>query len=470
MVLLHILAGLCERYHWKLVVAHLNHQLRGPASLADERLVGRTARELNLPLIVSRADVRKFAARQNLSLEMAARELRHDFLARTAMRRKIGHVALAHHLDDQVELFFLRLFRGAGSQGLAGMKWSSPSPGNAAVSLVRPLLAFTKSELRAYAAHREISYREDVSNECVEIPRNRIRHELLPLLGKHCPGGVETKVATTMEILGEESDFVEAAARAWLSANLARINSGTGDKNGERKATTFPDCSPSDWRSAWTKVVYEALPVAVQRRCVHLQLIGKGIQPQYDLIEHLRLSPGKVIEIGTVAPSSRTQSKSCAAVHALRITRDSSGAIQVVPSQLHSPGRSTQRLLDFGTNNGSAEWEGVRFTWQVRSARGMRRVEARVGLEVFDADRVGRSIVLRHWKPGDRFQPSGMANSVKLQDLFVNQKVPKECRTQLIVGATAQGELFWVEGLRISEQFKLRSDSIRRLQWRWQRL
>src|SRR5260370_33511651 len=121
MVLLHILYELSRQWGWELRVAHLNHQLRGSSSLADERLVRGTARALKLPLVVERADVRAFGKSQKVSVEMAARKLRHDFLARAAARHKIPSIALAHHADDQVELFFLRLLRGSGGEGLAGM-------------------------------------------------------------------------------------------------------------------------------------------------------------------------------------------------------------------------------------------------------------------------------------------------------------------------------------------------------------
>ena len=91
------------------------------------------------------------------------------------------------------------------------------------------------------------------------------------------------------------------------------------------------------------------------------------------------------------------------------------------------------------------------------------------GTGAFDFAVLGSPIVLRHWQPGDRFQPIGMDASVKLQDIFTNQRVPRGLRHELIVAATAQKEIFWVEGLRISERFKLTKGTIRRLQWRWQR-
>jgi len=185
MVLLKVLHELCSRDDWKLVVAHLDHQLRGNASRADARLVSNTARKLRLPLVTEKADVRRLAQNHKLSLEMAARKLRHDFFARTAMGLGIPTIALAHHADDQLELFFLRLFRGSGGDALGGMKWRSSSPGDDQVALARPLLDLPKEVLQEFASQRRIPFREDASNRSLDFQRNRIRHELLPLLRRH---------------------------------------------------------------------------------------------------------------------------------------------------------------------------------------------------------------------------------------------------------------------------------------------
>jgi tRNA(Ile)-lysidine synthase len=99
-----------------------------------------------------------------------------------------------------------------------------------------------------------------------------------------------------------------------------------------------------------------------------------------------------------------------------------------------------------------------------------RAVKNGVNSEHFDADKVGHAIGLRHWRPGDRFQPIGMAGGVKLQDLFTNRKIPRAERLGLVVATTAGGELFWVEGLRLAERFKLDKNTVRGLKWCWERL
>src|SRR6185436_16398329 len=125
-----------------------------------------TAEQSALPFFVDRADVRQFAKTEKLSIEMAARQLRHTFLARVAREHRIRKVALAHHADDQVELFFLRLLRGTGGRGLGGMQWSSLSLSDPNVQLIRPLLEVPKADLREYASQQKIAFRDDPTNEC----------------------------------------------------------------------------------------------------------------------------------------------------------------------------------------------------------------------------------------------------------------------------------------------------------------
>ena len=212
MVLLQTLHSLAQKNLWKLSVAHFNHRLRGRASNADEKLVRQTAKKLSLKFFSGGADVKKFSAQSKISIEMAARKLRHEFLAKVARENKIPAIALAHHADDQVELFFLRLLRGAGGEGLAGMKWKSPSPADKKIFLIRPLLGFSKDEILAFAREQKIRFRDDASNFSTDFLRNKIRNELLPLLRTNYQPGLNKTVLRAMELAGAEAEFVSAAA------------------------------------------------------------------------------------------------------------------------------------------------------------------------------------------------------------------------------------------------------------------
>jgi tRNA(Ile)-lysidine synthetase-like protein len=296
MVLLHVLQELAPKHRWQLTVAHLNHQLRGRSSAADERLVRRTAQELRLPAVVERAEVRRLARAQKLSLEMAARELRHDFLARSARGRRIPSIALAHHADDQLELFFLRLLRGSGGEGLAGMKWRNPSPSDPGIELVHPLLDQSKAVLMEYVADHGIRYREDASNAALDFQRNRIRHELLPLLRSKYQPALDRIIPRVTEIVGAEAEFAAEVAREWLKHVGSPKAEGRKPKGGK---FTGASCRQVKGKAEGQGgLVFEELPVAVQRRCVQLQLLSQGVMADFELVEQLRLAADRPIAVG----------------------------------------------------------------------------------------------------------------------------------------------------------------------------
>lgn len=443
MVLLHLLHELGTVHGWRLTVAHFNHQLRGRSSDADEQLVRRTAKKLGLPWVRGSADVRQAARKQRVSVEMAARRLRHDFLARAAARRKIRAIALAHHADDQIELFFLRLFRGTGSEGLGGMKWRAPSPATGRrpapsrrsqpllqPELVRPLLGVAKADLEAFARKHKVPFREDASNARLDIQRNRIRHELLPLLRRKYQPALERTVTRLMEIAGAESDLITRLA--------------------------------SEWWKRKRRVSLAKLPVAVQRRCLQLQLLKHGLPAEYELVERLRLFPGRKI---TLSPRHT-------AVFTLRggLRLQATSAERASGFRRFGPKDRLKLDLQAGRGRGRIAFGGLKISWRIDARRAAVVPKPRFGREEFDADRVGARLVLRHWVPGDRFQPIGMPTPVKLQDLFTNLKIPQAERHTLVVLSKEGGELVWVERVRISERFKLRRGTVRKLKWEWKRL
>ena len=421
MVLLHLLNRLAGEANWRLTVAHFNHQLRGAASEADEKLVVRTAEHSALACLCDRADVREHARSQGVSIEMAARELRHEFLARAAAEAGAGKIALAHHADDQIETFFLRLLRGAGGEALAGMKLTTPSPANPLVTLIRPLLGVSKAELLAYAAESGVAFREDASNRSLDAQRNVVRRRLVPLVRRHLQPALDSAVPRLMALLGDEAAFASEAAQRW--------------------------------RSSRRRERFEALHPAVQRQVIRAQLGELGVPLSFELVEDLRCEPS----VPVCAPTG------------LRVWRDSDGGIH--SGEVNRPEFDPRRLdLVLSATAGQGLFASLAFRWRIlnRRAGPVARLRPMKWRERFDADQVGRRITLRHWQRGDRFQPIGLAESVKLQDLFANAKVPRAERHTRIVAVAEDGEPFWVEGFRIGERFKLTPRTRRILDWRWQ--
>ncbi len=464
MALLCLLHELSSRHRWHLTVAHFNHQLRGRSSDADEKLVRQTAAAMKLPFLAGRANVKEFAQKSKLSIEMAARKMRHDFFAREAGKRKISVIALAHHADDQVELFFLRVLRGAGGEGLAGMKWRSPSPVDSKIVLVRPLLDATKAELRGFVRKHKIRFRDDATNAMLDAPRNRVRNELLPLLHRYQPALAKT-VLRLMEIVGAEADLAGGIARQWLrSSGRESAQTKSLSEKGARLVEDdtaalqhFQTGSKSQSRltpaATIENEIFASLPVAVQRRVVQLQLADLGVAPDFELIEQLRESSGKHVSVSS----------------SLSIARNANGKLDC-KKHATSGFNVNESSVSLAGMAGDLEFDGVCFGWRLETGTHFSRPHGQNACESFDADKVGGQIILRHWRPGDRFQPIGLKSPVKLQDLFTNRKIPRVRRRELMAAAAENGDIFWVEGLRISENFKLTPQTRRRLTWRWRRL
>lgn len=424
MALLHLLHKLSKKNKWQLTIAHLNHRLRARSSDADERLVARAANTLGLPMVVEHADIKSRVKTTRLSLEMAAREARHEFLARTAARLGIPCIALAHHADDQVELFFVRLLRGSGSEGLGGIKWRNLSPfrpKGTKINLVRPLLDQPKESLRQYAGEEKIKSREDASNRSLDIFRNRIRHELLPLLRRSYQPGLDKIILRLMEMTRAEAQVTEDTAQRWIAG----------------KALALPK-------------QFSQLPIAIQRRILQLELRRRKIAAEFALVERLRTHPGDSV---TISPETTVFCDVDGKLH----SREPVGfAPNTKQFEVNLKGRA-----------GEAVFDGRHVQWKTDSQKTYRLPQPRLRREIFDAGKVGSRVILRHWRAGDRFQPIGMAHAVKLQDLFTNKGIARAKRHELLVATTVKNEVFWVEGVRISERFKLTRATRCRLIWRW---
>ena len=201
---------------------------------------------------------------------------------------------------------------------------------------------------------------------------------------------------------------------------------------------------------------FDRLPVAVQRKVLQQQLVANAVVVDFELIEQLRVSAGKFVSVSSD----------------MSVARDAGGKIQLANLKEHfeEKFKAEELKLNLSGRAGRVEFGGGKFHWQIQPQKRPALPKKQNGVEFFDADKIGNEIILRHWRAGDRFQPIGLRSAVKLQDLFVNAKVPAARRRSLILAATAVGEIFWVEGLRISEKFKLTSETKRQLAWNWSKI
>src|ERR1700730_3056833 len=265
--LLHWLVNLGYR---KLIVCHLNHQLRGRVSDADARFVQKlverckrsarpTTRTADLDSELGAVNVRALASKHKISIETAAREARYKFLAETARRRKCKTIFLAHHADDLVETFLINLFRGAGAAGLSGMREiSTRRIDDVHLTIVRPFLGVWRKEIDIYVREHRIKFREDASNKNLNPLRNRIRHRIIPYLKKILGRNIRPAIWRAAAIAGEEEDWIEKQ---------------------------LPDSTDAQFSVARLR----ALPVALQRRAILKWLRAQKISEiSFDVIERVR--------------------------------------------------------------------------------------------------------------------------------------------------------------------------------------
>jgi tRNA(Ile)-lysidine synthase len=256
--LLHHLADLGYR---RLIVCHLDHQLRGRASKADAKFVERLAARLHCQFELEGTVVAALARESKQSIETAGRLARYEFFARVARGRRCRTVFLGHHADDLVETFLMNLFRGAGPAGFSGMREISSRRVSATeLQIVRPLLGVWREEIDAYVKAHRIEFREDATNKNVGPVRNRVRRRLIPYIEKQLDRKVRSTIWRAAVIAADEADWLEGLVDA--------------------KQVEAEQLDAHELR---------AHPLALQRRIIHKWLQSRGVGDlDFDLIERVR--------------------------------------------------------------------------------------------------------------------------------------------------------------------------------------
>lgn len=237
-----LLHGLHRLGFRNLAVIHLDHRLRGAASRADARFVARLAGTLNLPVESTRADTRGYAKSEGVSLELAARIMRHIFFEDAARRTRCRSILVAHHADDQVETCLFNFLRGSGAAGLAGMHFEKR---HRHFTLFRPLLNVRRSEIDEFVARHRIEFREDATNAGLFATRNKLRHRVIP--------AIEDAMGTSYADAILRAAAIFAAEEEWMR----------GEAHVESETLSVRDLT--------------AAPLALRRRIVRQWLHQRGI-------------------------------------------------------------------------------------------------------------------------------------------------------------------------------------------------
>ena len=441
--LLHCLHALGSRLELSLHVAHLNHDFRGEEAEEDARFVAQVAQGLDLPATVQRVDPLDYQKRRKISsFEAAARELRYDFLARVAQNAGAGATALGHTADDQAETVLMHILRGSGIDGLRGMaetsSWQSPT-GGPGITLFRPLLATRRAETYSYCQSLGLSFREDTSNLDPRFSRNRVRLALIPALQKHNPRIVEGLVRLARQA-SREVDYLEGAVdEAW--SQLATEVDGALELDRQALATLHPALRRRVLRRAYVKLSGDARRLEESHLEAMASLVEAARQKQVVLprglslvSEYHKLRLGGAAGVGGPLPELEGEH----------------------PLSLPGPGETTLTHLP---------------GWRVGIRRLAGPVESPPGdpLAVHvDLSQVGTTLWVRKRMPGDRFHPAGMAGEKKLQDFFVDQKVPRSWRDRVPLVVSERG-IVWVVGYRVAEwaRHSETSEEVLHIQFVW---
>ncbi|MEL0456743.1 tRNA lysidine(34) synthetase TilS [Flavobacteriaceae bacterium SZ-1-7] len=211
-----VLTHLCHKLNFDMALAHCNFNLRGKESDADEDFVLELADSLNLEVFVQRFDTEKYAKDNKRSIQMAARELRYDWFEELAEQLKFDYILTAHHADDNLETFLINFTRGTGLEGLTGI----PSING---KFVRPLLPFSSDDIHNYAKENKIKWRDDSSNKSIKYLRNKLRHEVIPVLKEINPSLLQS-FQTTLGNLNDSASIIEDGIESFLNHAMEKIS------------------------------------------------------------------------------------------------------------------------------------------------------------------------------------------------------------------------------------------------------
>ena len=425
MALLALLHGLVPTYCLTLFVAHINHQLRDGEAVRDARFVESWADRLGLAFHKVDVDVRFLKRRGGMSSQEAARQLRYGALLSLRDSLAATHVATGHTADDQAETVLLRLLRGAGSTGLAGIA-AKRTP------FIRPLLGVHRDSIHSYLRSTGISWVEDSSNTSRAYLRNRVRLDLMPVLGQYRPG-IAQRLRRTADMLRADNDELEEQTRVLAQRAVAR----------RVGRSMFAILRPP----------FAAAPLALQRRLLR-ETIDRlppsehagGFQ-DIEALVRFAVGSGRVGQRLTLAGQVMAEWHEAAVLlwKAGALPATSMAVLLPVPGYLALTGLSLS--VEAKSCNLKREW---------KSLAGPSRVFAR-------CEAVELPLSIRFPRPGDRFQPLGASGSQKLQDFFVNSKVPRAVRPYVPL-VLSRGQILWVVGYRIAEPFKVRADTRRVLE------
>lgn len=421
-VLLDLFAALQAEWELTLAVGHVHHQLRGAQAEADAAFVEKLARDYRLEFLMQKIEVREYAAAHHLSLEAAGRKLRYRALNDMRREADCNAIVTAHTGDDQAETILAHLMRGSGLSGLAGMPSKRVFSQGPAV-ILRPLLPFSRRQILTYATQQNLHWREDASNADVSLRRNRIRHELLPLLKARFNPGIARSLQRLAKISAEIDHLLRQEAEEALKTLIL---------------VQTPAKIVLDLQQFWK--YFRPIQAYVVRRVMQ-QVTSSRCNLTFQETDRI---------LSMLAPAHghhRTQRYLWRQMVEIAVAQT-----EVAFSRLR-PALPT-RMLTIGKRCPVPE-AGIAITVVRREQPPNWRDSVTANSQWADAQAVRGHLRVRFPLPGDRFQPLGMTGFKKLSDFLIDLKVPWHERKHIPLLECDNG-IIWVCGYRLDERFKIK--------------
>lgn len=396
-----VLAHLINEIGNEFSIAHCNFNLRGNESDEEQQFVEKLAINYGVGFFCNSFDTISYAAEKGLSIEMAARELRYSWFNTLCKQNDFQYIVVGHHADDVLETFMLNLSRGTGIRGLSGIK---PKQG----MIVRPLLFATRAEIDSYAKNQNIEFRHDSSNDDVQIKRNKVRHQIIPLFEALNPAFKNNLQHTIQYLFETEKIFLERIVQ--LKHQLVKNKLGI------------------------IKIEIDEL-----RKLDSLSTI------LFELLKEYNFNAQVVSETITAIENPSGQlffSNS----HRLVVDRN-----WLMISEL-SFDQSPQ--LFYIDENESAIAEPVELLLSIDDYDKSYKITPDKNVALLDFDCLNFPLILRRWEKGEYFKPLGMSGFKKLSDFFIDQKVSIPEKENAWILASGKN-VVWIIGYRIDDRFKI---------------
>ena len=426
--LLYMLLSLSPGFSIRLGVAHLNHCLRGEDSDNDAEFVASLARELGLPYYIRKEDVQKYRNTHKLSLEEAARQVRYAFYENMAEKNGFNKIALGHHADDNAESVLMYLLRGSGPRGISGI------PPVREGKFVRPLICLTKSEIIDFLESDRLKYVSDLTNRDTKHLRNRIRHHLLPMLKASYNPKITETLNRMASILRTEEEWIEEVINPVFKSCVSAVENKKIALSVSAMYRLHVAAQKRIVRKTIAQVKGNLRRITYTHTDAVLNLLQKGTDcASLDLPDHIRVKRDRGMLLFSGAESSD------AGCGNFEYSILAPGTIFIEETgdylEFSRIGREDMPCFKSG--------DPGRFSFQSSDQA-----------VFFDMDTLSFPIIIRNFRPGDRFTPLGMSGTQKVKKYFINNKVPGKERVKCPI-LLCQGKIVWIAGHRMDESVKV---------------